>query len=173
MNAADPRQPLTHLAVHRFLGYLDRLDDRYSVAEAHLQTNLDLAVACDAPFEQAPTLVELAGLRSAQSNVDAAQAPLDEVCTICEPLKAQPNLDQVAALEAELADRPDDIPFRLTPRELEVMQLVTLGLTDPEVAEQLFLSPCTVSSYLRSVFNKLDVNSRAAAAARWIELSRD
>jgi DNA-binding NarL/FixJ family response regulator len=52
----------------------------------------------------------------------------------------------------------------LTAREVEVLRLVAEGLTDAEVAERLFLSPRTVSTHLRSIYNKLDVSSRTAAA---------
>jgi DNA-binding CsgD family transcriptional regulator len=52
----------------------------------------------------------------------------------------------------------------LTDSELAVARLVADGLTNREVAEQLFVSPHTVSSHLRSVFVKLDINSRLALA---------
>ncbi|MFW6074138.1 MAG: helix-turn-helix transcriptional regulator, partial [Chloroflexota bacterium] len=51
----------------------------------------------------------------------------------------------------------------LTPREVEVLQLVARGLTDAEVADRLFISPRTVNAHMRSIHRKLDVNSRAAA----------
>jgi DNA-binding NarL/FixJ family response regulator len=41
---------------------------------------------------------------------------------------------------------------------------VTEGLTDAQVAERLFLSPRTVSKHLHSIYGKLDVSSRTAAA---------
>jgi len=47
---------------------------------------------------------------------------------------------------------------------VEVLHLVTQGLTDAEVAERLVLSPRTVSTHLRSIYAKLDVPNRTAAA---------
>ena len=52
----------------------------------------------------------------------------------------------------------------MTDSELAVARLVTQGLTNREVAEQLFISPHTVSSHLRSIFAKLGINSRLALA---------
>lgn len=51
----------------------------------------------------------------------------------------------------------------LTAREVEVLHWVALGLTDAQVAEQLIISPRTVTSHLSSIYNKLGVTSRAAA----------
>jgi DNA-binding CsgD family transcriptional regulator len=48
----------------------------------------------------------------------------------------------------------------MTDSELAVARLVTQGFTNREVAEQLFVSPHTISAHLRSVFAKLDINSR-------------
>jgi DNA-binding CsgD family transcriptional regulator len=48
----------------------------------------------------------------------------------------------------------------MTDSELAVARLVAQGLTNREVAEHLFVSPHTVSSHLRRVFAKLDINSR-------------
>jgi len=47
------------------------------------------------------------------------------------------------------------VPFGLTARESEVLKLVARGLTDSAVAEQLFISPRTVSQHLRPVYGKL------------------
>ena len=52
----------------------------------------------------------------------------------------------------------------MTDSELAVARLVARGLTNREVAEQLFVSPHTVSSHLRSIFAKLEINSRLALA---------
>ncbi len=52
----------------------------------------------------------------------------------------------------------------LSAREVEVLVLVAEGMTDPQVAERLYLSPRTVGQHLRSIYRKLGVPSRAAAA---------
>jgi non-specific serine/threonine protein kinase len=59
----------------------------------------------------------------------------------------------------------------LSPREVEVLGLVAEGLTDPQVAERLYLSPRTVGWHLRSIYAKLGVPSRAAAAKAAVERS--
>jgi DNA-binding NarL/FixJ family response regulator len=54
-------------------------------------------------------------------------------------------------------------PAGLSPREVEVLRLVAEGLTSAQIATELFLSPRTVDTHLTSIYQKLGVNSRAAA----------
>jgi DNA-binding CsgD family transcriptional regulator len=60
------------------------------------------------------------------------------------------------------AQRPGQGWAAMTDSELAVARLVAQGLSNREVAERLFVSPHTVSSHLRHVFTKLEVNSRVA-----------
>jgi DNA-binding CsgD family transcriptional regulator len=53
---------------------------------------------------------------------------------------------------------------RLSPRELEVVRLVARGLTNPQAAETLFLSPRTVDRHVSAAMHKLGVSSRTALA---------
>jgi len=55
-------------------------------------------------------------------------------------------------------------PFGLSGREVEVLRLVAEGLTDGQVARELHISPRTVGRHLGSIYKKLGVPSRAAAA---------
>jgi DNA-binding CsgD family transcriptional regulator len=60
-------------------------------------------------------------------------------------------------------------PAGLTEREVEVLRLVARGLTNVEVAERLTVSRHTVNMHLRSIYAKLEVNSRTAAARFAVE----
>ncbi|MGN7222175.1 response regulator transcription factor [Curtobacterium flaccumfaciens] len=54
----------------------------------------------------------------------------------------------------------------LTPRELDVLQRIADGRTNPQIAAELFLTVPTVKSYVNQVFAKLGVRTRAEAVAR-------
>jgi DNA-binding NarL/FixJ family response regulator len=54
----------------------------------------------------------------------------------------------------------------LTPREREVLGLLVEGLANKEIARALVISPNTVKRYLKSIFEKLGVDSRAGAVAK-------
>jgi DNA-binding NarL/FixJ family response regulator len=60
---------------------------------------------------------------------------------------------------------PGEAASVLTPRELDVLRLVAQGLTNPGIARQLILSEHTVHRHLANIFHKLNLSSRAAAAA--------
>jgi predicted ATPase/DNA-binding CsgD family transcriptional regulator len=66
------------------------------------------------------------------------------------------------------APRPS-YPGGLSAREAEVLKLVARGLTNAQVAQELFISPRTVNRHLNSVYAKLGVSSRAAATRFAVE----
>jgi DNA-binding NarL/FixJ family response regulator len=57
----------------------------------------------------------------------------------------------------------EDPPCRLTAREVDVLRLIAKGYKVPEAAGMLGLSPHTVSSYVREIYRKLGISSRAEA----------
>ena len=66
----------------------------------------------------------------------------------------------------------------LTKREIEVLRLATRGLSNQEIANELYLSLRTVQTHLSHIFNKLQVSSRTEAVVRalkegWVSLEDD
>ncbi|MBF4581147.1 response regulator transcription factor [Curtobacterium sp. VKM Ac-2865] len=70
-----------------------------------------------------------------------------------------------AAVAARMLDRGRRPDESLTPRELDVLELLGAGLTNRAIAERLFMSESTVKTHLIRVFAKLGVDGRAGAVA--------
>jgi LuxR family maltose regulon positive regulatory protein len=58
----------------------------------------------------------------------------------------------------------------LSARELEVLRFVAAGLSNPEIAEQLYVSVNTIKAHTKSIYRKLDVHNRTQAVSRAREL---
>ena len=56
--------------------------------------------------------------------------------------------------------------YRLTAREQEITRAVARGLSNPEIAAELFLSPHTVRDHLKAIFAKISVTSRGELVAK-------
>ncbi|MBN1122621.1 MAG: hypothetical protein JXJ17_16205 [Anaerolineae bacterium] len=59
----------------------------------------------------------------------------------------------------------------LSDREIEVLNLLVAGLTNPEIADQLIVSLGTVKTHVHNIYSKLGVRNRAEAIARATELN--
>lgn len=66
--------------------------------------------------------------------------------------------------------RPGGAPGRLSPREAEVLQLVANGFENKQIATELGLSEATVKTYMRGIFERLEVAGRAEAVAVGLRL---
>ncbi|WP_220209662.1 response regulator transcription factor [Reticulibacter mediterranei] len=72
----------------------------------------------------------------------------------------------VSKKEAEIAQPPalsSASANALTGREQEVLSYLAQGLTNTQIANQLLITRTTVNSYLRTIYSKLGVTSRASA----------
>jgi two-component system, NarL family, response regulator LiaR len=79
--------------------------------------------------------------------------------------------EQTAAESAETAENKEIAPaialeHGLSERELEVLSLLVEGLSNPEIAERLFISANTVKAHMRSLMNKLAANDRVQVAVK-------
>ena len=57
----------------------------------------------------------------------------------------------------------------LTPREIEVLRLIAAGHTAKEAARQLEIAPKTADNHIQSLYSKIGVTTRAAAALYALE----
>jgi DNA-binding CsgD family transcriptional regulator len=120
--------------------------------------------SCTARLEHARTLVELgAALRRAGSRRDA-RGPLKEALDMAHGCGAvaiaQRARDELAAAGA----RPRRVELTgvdsLTPSERRISAMASEGLSNPQIAQALFLTRRTVEMHLTNAYRKLDIGSR-------------
>ncbi len=127
-----------------------------------------------APLERALTLAEPRGFYRIVVDEGPSMAPLlytalergiapDYVRRLLQafPTDAPKQVDQSEAqgFEASYIEP-------LSEREIEILQLIAEGLTNPEIATRLVLSLHTVKTHTRNIYGKLDVHTRTEAVAR-------
>jgi DNA-binding NarL/FixJ family response regulator len=83
---------------------------------------------------------------------------------VSEPRRIYAAAESRPSTQRAAEDAATAYPAGLTPREVEVLRLVALGLSDAEAAERLFVGVGTVKAHVRSIYRKLGMSSRAAAA---------
>ena len=139
--------------------------------QGQLEASLDV-------LEQAIALAEPGGVM--RPFVEAGPS----MAALLEQLQPQKNaVSFIAKLRAALADdasvvpEPTDRPIAtqestqplidpLTNRELDVLELLAKRLQNKEIADNLCIAPSTVKAHLRSIYQKLDVDSRQKAVVR-------
>lgn len=95
-------------------------------------------------------------------------ASADEICdAIAAAARGETVLSSriEAGVLQQIRVRGEEKGTKLTARELEVLTLISQGLSAPAVARQLYIEPSTVKSHLQNIYEKLGVTERAAAVA--------
>jgi DNA-binding CsgD family transcriptional regulator len=138
-------------------------------AEAAFSRAHEIQPEVPMPFEHALlSLDDGRRLRAAQDR-PAAVAQLEKAHRIFSDLGADPYLQacatELAALQVTAATSSPAALLGLSRAELAVARLVATGLTNREVASQLYVSVKTVEYHLRNSYIKLDITSRRALAA--------
>lgn len=165
--------------VRGHLGVLARRRGDFGAAATLLLEGLDDLAPYHALAEAAPLVDELALVLGATGRVrDAsdchrAAAEMRRRIGSAEPgdietMGGQPALSiaEVVALGRRTTTRRRGAAV-LTPRELEVAELVAEGLTNPQIAERLVISPGTARTHVERIRTKLGVGSRVQVA-RWV-----
>jgi len=94
--------------------------------------------------------------------LSSAIRTLSEGGALVSPHLARDLLDAFAQFSPPERDTATD---KLTPREREILALVGRGMSNPEIADRLVIAENTVKVHLRNILDKLQVHSRAQAAA--------
>ena len=72
-------------------------------------------------------------------------------------------VDAVLAAAGHRVPRRQEGPAGLTAREVEVLKLLALGLSNKQIAARLVISPKTAGNHIEHIYTKIGANSRAAA----------
>jgi DNA-binding NarL/FixJ family response regulator len=143
-------------------------------AAEHARTAVAAAAEVGAPVDEAISRVLTGRALAAAGEKDDAAAEFTAAGAIFERCGALPRRDAVDRELGKLGKRVHRRTKRgktdgtgielLTERELEVARLVVDRKTNAQIAAELFLSPKTVETHIRHLFQKLEVSSRVEVA---------
>ncbi len=122
------------------------------------------------PYALAETLLRAAGSALTRQDRPAATGSLTEAAAIAGELGATPLRERALGLSRRGRlglddDRKRASPAGLTPRELEVLELVAAGHSNRQIGERLFISTKTAGVHVSNILGKLAVTTRLEAAA--------
>ena len=149
-------------------GHVARERGDFETARAQFEQAIALFTTSHAPFESAHARVDLALVLRAMGEPDAAEIEARAALAGFTKLGAMDGVERArragdATTRAAAAADPATLP--LSDREREVLALVAQGLSNSEIADRLHLSTHTVKRHIANILGKLDLPTRAAAAA--------
>jgi DNA-binding CsgD family transcriptional regulator len=120
------------------------------------------------PFDHARLQLAYGAWLRRQRRVSESRAPLRAARQVFDALACIPwgerARQELRAAGEQSRDRVPAARDRLSAQELQIAQMAATGMTNPEIAQQLYLSPRTVSSHLYRLFPKLGITSRSQLA---------
>lgn len=134
-------------------------------ANRHFAQAIHLYGGAGIPLEQARTeLLFGEFLRRERRRVEARphlRIAVEMFERLGTPLWAERARTELRATGQTARRRDPSTLDQLTPHELRIVHAVAQGMTNRDIASQLFISPRTVDYHLRNVFGKLEISSRA------------
>jgi two-component system, NarL family, nitrate/nitrite response regulator NarL len=141
---------------------LDGLDVVHAVERDGLATRVIVLSA----FDDAALIYQaLAAGASGYLTKEADRQEIAAAVTQCARGERYVPAQLAGALAAEVHQRARGDAALLSPRELEVVRMISEGLSVPQMAERLHLAPTTVRSHVQNLYEKLGVSDRGAAVA--------
>jgi LuxR family transcriptional regulator, maltose regulon positive regulatory protein len=157
---------VTRAMVFRADGLVAAAREDLRAARGSLEDALDLLDRCGARHDAALTRLELTGVLARAGDVATARVEARAAGAVLAELGASGGEARAEALSRELGAGPVDAPQGpLSARELQVLRLVADGLSNPEIAERLVVSPHTVHRHMANIRTKMHADSKAAAIA--------
>lgn len=170
----DADAPLTPPAIQHGQGLLDAARNQWTAAITHYLAAANLYDHLDCPYEAAQTqeraasaMFEAADAR-AEPTLRAALAAYRQLGATWDAARCT-QLGRSHGIRLPVGHRGGrtDRGQQLSPRELDVARLVATGLTDRQIAAQLYLAPATVNNHLSRAMRRVGVHTRTALAA-WL-----
>jgi ATP/maltotriose-dependent transcriptional regulator MalT len=147
-------------------GLVAEAEGDLDTARSRTEDAIDLFHQCGDPFETARSRLDLARVLAALGRSDPAAEQAREAHEALARMQGEREAQRAGAPMDELDDPVSaKAASTLTPRELDVLKLVAQGLSNTEIAQRLVLSEHTVHRHLANILRKLNLSSRAAAAA--------
>jgi DNA-binding CsgD family transcriptional regulator/tetratricopeptide (TPR) repeat protein len=151
-------------------GLLAAAQNELSDARRQLEDAVDLFHRIGAPYEIARARLELARVLCRVNHERLAIAEAQEASSLLAAIGATRDAEAAAQLaitigrEAQVDVDEFKVAPGLTPRESEILLRIARGMTNPEIADELFLSVRTVERHVSSIYQKIGAEGKAARA---------
>jgi predicted ATPase/DNA-binding NarL/FixJ family response regulator/DNA-binding XRE family transcriptional regulator len=151
-------------------GHLAARQRNWEQAAGHYQAAVAACQAGGHTHVAVEAMIGLGRVRYQLGQADEAARQLHMAEALAHQIANRQLMAEVTAALAETDDgQGGPLPGNLTPRQAEVLRLLTDGLTNKEIAARLYLSPGTVERHLATIYRKLGLGGRVEAARYAVE----